>query len=776
MLMASCTPSTDVSRNKEVIEANSSKHETPFKLPKQERDQYASEREMHDATSWAKEVQAQHYERPFAKLWDDFRAADDKWQVLFDAVAPTIQLGGVQSAADLELGIRRIRFGDPNSELTADQFREKMSRFRQQGFQLVESEWHHSQFQPDNAQGPRSRFNFVLHVRRPPTNSLSDSQPGIKELRAIVRGTLVVDWLADQGAAELPKSNAMQLRDVEILTRSGPPVFERVLTYSRHPTDVASAHPILVQDLDGNGFDDIIISRWNRVYLNRGEGLFVEKRFLGRFEPHWETGAIADLDLDGAPDFFTVGKHGKPLLFRGDSQGQFSGPGEIVADVHFDAPLAVTVGDIDRDGDLDVWQTQYRLSYTDGHMPTPYYDAIDGFPSALLRNDGRGHFTDATQAAGLTTKRQRRTYSTSFVELDDDGDLDLVVVSDFAGLDVYKNDGRGHFNDVTSDIVDEAHLFGMAHTFGDYNLDGALDFYAIGMSSTTARRLDRLKLGRDDRPVIHQMRAAMAFGNRMFLSPTQPATDGRFRTPTFAASVARTGWSWGTTSFDFDNDRDSDIYVANGFRSGQSSQDYCTRFWCHDIYTGSSTPDPMVKSILAESLRELDAGKISWNGYEHNALLMNLGGRDFANVGFLMGVGCEFDSRAVVSSDLDADGRVDLLVTQYEYDGQGFVMDLHVYRNNLSNDNHWIGVRLGRNTSRLPTVGTQIRMMVNGQTQIAHVVTGDSWGAQHSNQVHFGLGDITTVEAIEVLWPGGQVQRLNRPAIGQYHQVTPRGG
>ena len=69
-------------------------------------------------------------------------------------------------------------------------------------------------------------------------------------------------------------------------------------------------------------------------------------------------------------------------------------------------------------------------------------------------------------------KRHRRTYSNSLVDLDDDGDLDLLVVSDFAGIDLYENDGHGRFTDITDRKIAQPHFFGMAHTFGDYDRDG----------------------------------------------------------------------------------------------------------------------------------------------------------------------------------------------------------------------------------------------------------------------------------------------------------------
>ena len=123
---------------------------------------------------------------------------------------------------------------------------------------------------------------------------------------------------------------------------------------------------------------------------------------------------------------------------------------------------------------------------------------------------------------GWRKKRNRRTYSSSFVDINDDQDLDLVVVSDYAGVDLYFNNGQGQFEDVTATQLPKRSLFGMAHTIADFNADGLADLYAIGMSSTTARRLDQMGLVRNDRPDIHEMRPEMGYGNRMFLRDEKP--------------------------------------------------------------------------------------------------------------------------------------------------------------------------------------------------------------------------------------------------------------
>ena len=178
----------------------------------------------------------------------------------------------------------------------------------------------------------------------------------------------------------------------------------------------------------------------------------------------------------------------------------------------------MAVADVDGDGDLDVFIGQYKAPYQAGNMPTPFYDANDGFPSFLLINNGQGEFRDTTQAAGLAEKRNRRTYAASFVDFDSDSHLDLVVTSDFAGVDIYQGNGKGQFIDRTEAWLNQPRLFGMSHVLSDFNRDGLVDLYAVGMASTTARRLERMKLGRDTEQEVTAHRAAMGHGNRLYLA------------------------------------------------------------------------------------------------------------------------------------------------------------------------------------------------------------------------------------------------------------------
>ena len=254
--------------------------------------------------------------------------------------------------------------------------------------------------------------------------------------------------------------------------------------------------PLLLYDLDRDGLSEIILGGLSRIYRNLGNGKFRAEPLASTDLDMFDAAILADFTGDGYVDLVYVDQERKPMLLAGNREGRFPGTPTQCATVELELPKSFTAADIDADGDLDLFIGQYKFPYVEGSMPTPFYDANDGYPAMLLENDGHGAFRDITEKAGLAKKRHRRTFSSSLVDFDDDGDQDLITVNDFCGVDLYTNDGRGKFTDVTDQLGDDRHLFGMAHTFADYNLDGRLDMYGIGMDSTTARRLHQMGIGR----------------------------------------------------------------------------------------------------------------------------------------------------------------------------------------------------------------------------------------------------------------------------------------
>jgi hypothetical protein len=721
--------------------------------------QLLSMRAQLDRQLWSAEVDAQRHEEPFIRLWDALRTLESEFTSLKGVRFQQMRFARPQLATTHPLQIQGYRFSGESTTLDWSQWLELLGQIEQQGYRLAQSEWHHSRFQPASEGAPaESTVSFVMDLRR--------DDPA---RRVSLRGNLNVTWSAENSPNDMPQIAQLELRDCVALVRDAEPVFREILSAETN-TQFPRLMPLLLYDLDGNGASEIILGGLNRIYWNDGRGNFRAEPLCASTLEMFDAAVIGDFNGDSNADLLCVGNERVPLLLEADDSGRFINPARKCANFQFELPKSFTAGDIDGDGDLDVWIGQYKFPYLDGSMPTPYYDSNDGYPSVMLENDGKGNFREVTEAANLSAKRNRRTYSSSLVDLDEDHDLDLMTVNDFCGVDVYENNGRGLFADASDRWLSDRHLFGMGHTLADYDLDGHMDMYLIGMSSTTARRLDRLNLGRADHPDVNAKRQLMGYGNRM-LRLQRDAGQVRFEQAPWNDRIARTGWSWGTTSFDFDNDGDVDIYVANGHNSGQSARDYCTRYWCHDVYTGSSQGNPELLKLFGQSLRELHEGQISWNGFEHKVLWMNLGGQDFINVAFLLGVGFEFDGRAVASDDLDNDGRRDLLVVRYVSHRAGHAeYKLLVLRNELQTDQHWIGLRLSDSITGRSPVGARVTITTtSGKTYVQQIVNGDSFSTQHAPTVHFGLGDEAQVQQMHVRWQDGTTWSAAQPQVDAYH-------
>jgi len=734
-------------------------------------DRKLKERGALDGQEWKAEVDAQDYERTFVRLWDRLRETKNDWAVWeefpFNEIAiPTLK-DGVERKHQIE--VKETVW--PNNSTQSYEFFQWKEQLHQwaKSYSIKETEWHQQEFDADE-RGKRSLFKFTIHAV-----SLEGAN------RYILRGALRVYWSdnKDSGGRWLP--GKLEVESLKGFQREGIVPFESVgelkvrrdnpqFTRERIP-DSVDPSPLLVRDLNGDQLPEIIPTGSNLIYWNQGAMKFKPEPMLsggrGQFP---DAAAIADFTNDGLPDLLTFGPDEKPMVFPGTKTGKFGVP-PIVSltglQTNLSDPSVVAVGDVDGDGDIDAFVPQYLNPYAAGRAPTPYYDALDGLPAYLLINDGTGKFIDGTVASNLTKKRNRRTYSSSFIDLDHDRDLDLVVVSDFSGLDLYLNDGTGKFTDITDRLGDDHYSFGMSHAFADYNQDGLMDIYMVGMGSTTARRLEHLNLGRKGFEPVQAARMKMGYGNRLLLGDGQ----GGFKQAQYNDSLARTGWAWGCTPWDFDNDGDRDLYIANGHISGTSAKDYCTKFWRHDIYTPKiKTQSVVMAGVFKEC--QADLGKTeSWNGFEHNVLYLNEGEGLYTNISFLMGLSNEADCRSVVSADLDLDGRPDLLVVEKEpgeertRDGQ-----IRVIRNKITTENDWIGIHL-KGAAGKPIWGATVTVKQSAHAQSLPVVTGDSWKAQHPATVHFGLGRNGPVEVLTVDWPDGSVTQLKAPSLNSYHII-----
>lgn len=429
-----------------------------------------------------------------------------------------------------------------------------------------------------------------------------------------------------------------------------------------------------------------------------------------------------DFDGDGDLDLLVTGFASNGYLYRNDGVAGFVEDGARFGGA---SQQAAAWGDYDRDGDLDVLLVSYTAGYlyrneriggsaptavtkdvasTDFSLVTPpalenvgltchvswvdvdqdgdldLYLANDG-PDQLFRNDGATVFTEAASAFAIADSAH--TTWSAWADYDDDGDPDLYLVHRYAPNRLLRNDGTDGFTDVTSAplAIDAA---GVQATWADVDGDGDLDLYVVNEFAPNV-------LLRND-------------GNGSFTDIT---------TGPLADDDSAAGCVW----LDHDQDGDLDLYLVR-----------------------SQMPPARPNKLL----RNLGGGVFD----EHPEFVVQLPGYN----------------RGTAATDTDGDGDVDLLVTHYDSMGMGLDA-VTLLRNERPHLHHWLGVSLVGTLSNRDAVGARVVATVNGRTLRREIGMGGSYGTQDDPVLWLGLGTSAVVERLQVVWP----RRLDR---GQYHTTV----
>jgi hypothetical protein len=339
---------------------------------------------------------------------------------------------------------------------------------------------------------------------------------------------------------------------------------------------------VTLGDVNGDGWDDVYLPQTgglpNRLLVRQADGTLRDtsaESGADWLDPS-HAALLADFDNDGDQDLVISMSDG--VLFQeNDGTGKFSvRTARLTPAGH---PYGLAAADYDDDGDLDVFAACYhpRAGATKNFVfarPVPYYEAANGAPNLLLRNEGGWRFVDRTKPLGLDVNNTRYSYAPAWQDYDGDGDLDLYVANDFGSNNLYRQDrtpdGLIRFTDVAAEAGVTDTAAGMSACWGDYDGDGRPDLYVSNMFSSAGNRIafqGRFQATADE--ATRRIFQRHARGNSLFRN----AGDGTFTDVSVAARVTMGRWAWGSRFLDLNNDSAPDLCVANGFITQEDGHD-----------------------------------------------------------------------------------------------------------------------------------------------------------------------------------------------------------
>src|SRR2546422_3706862 len=532
---------------------------------------------------------------------------------------------------------------------------------------------------------------------------------------------------------------------------------------------------LAVGDYDNDGREDIYFLNQlgpNGLYRNTGDGTFVDvtaQAGVALGDRISVAATFADYDNDGWADLFVTTTRGGNVLWHNRGDGTFEDVTAAAGLSHVGHSQTPVFFDYDNDGYLDLfltntaqWTTDVfdsAAGYFEGKADLEHLQTSPTEFNILYHNNGDGTFTDQTDHAGL--RGRGWAGDVAVFDYDEDGFLDLFVPSMVGRGQLYRNTGHGTFRDVTAETLGRTPYGAVGCKVFDYDGDGRLDLFVVDMHSDMWMGLDAehrsLAVARQTQhqrflsplgPTVTEaavgftktVRAmfatlgedydALLFGNALYRN----LGHGQF-TETAAAAGLETFWPWGVATGDYDNDGNEDVFIPSGMG-------YPFYYW-------------------------------------PNHLMMNNGDGTFRDPAHVLGIqppvgGIYLEervggppaarsSRSAVVADFDGDGRLEIVTNNFNGPPYYFV-------NRLPRRNY-VELRLTGTKSNRDAIGAVVRLWVGKTVMVRQVSPAGGYLAQSSRVVHFGLGDRTTVDRVEIRWPRGIRQTLQHPEINTLHQI-----
>ena len=535
----------------------------------------------------------------------------------------------------------------------------------------------------------------------------------------------------------------------------------RTVLDSASGIDIYGHNGISVADIDGDGFDDLYICQPgglpNRLFRNRGDGTFediTELSGLGVLE-NTACALFADFDNSGRQDVIVVRANG-PLLFRNLGGGKFHAKPDAF---HFENPprgtfTGAAIADYDRDGWLDIYFCLYLFYQgTDQYRyPMPYYDAENGPPNFMMRNNRDGTFGDVTKQSGLAQHNNRFSFCCGWGDYNGDQWPDLYVVNDFGRKNLYRANGDGKFTDVASEAGVEDVGAGMSGCWLDLDNDGRQDLYVADMWTAAGMRVSQQdNFQKESSKQARELYRKHAMGNSLF----QNYGNGSFVDASARSGTAIGRWAWSSDAWDFNHDGFLDLYIANGMISGATREDLNGFFWRQVVANSPQEAKPNHEYEQGwNAINELIRSDGTWSGFERNVFYLNNGDGTFSDVSGIVELDCMEDSRTFALSDFDHDGRQEMVLKNRNGP------QLRLFKNVMPKLAPAIAFRLTGKKSNRDAIGACVTVETESGRQNRWLQAGSGFLAQHSKELFFGLGAAKGPVRATIRWPSGLLQNL----------------